>query len=134
LVDELNDATTLSSLIKSVGQQKQVLGGIIEAQQALEAEDQRIAREHEEAIQFAATVEAKNKAVEAERKRLEVKEEERRRRAEKAEEERIAEIGGNWRRRKRIRMMLKRRNMRKWKEEKEKEEAEKKKKKEKEEE
>ena len=43
LVEELNDATTLSSLIKSVGQQKQVLGGIIEAQQALEAKDRWIA-------------------------------------------------------------------------------------------
>ena len=68
------------------------MGGIIEAQQALEAEDQWIAREHEEAIHFVATVEAKNKAEEAKRMRLEAKEEERRN-AEKAEEERITEIG-----------------------------------------
>uniref|UniRef100_A0A2N9F7Z1 Aminotransferase-like plant mobile domain-containing protein n=1 Tax=Fagus sylvatica TaxID=28930 RepID=A0A2N9F7Z1_FAGSY len=93
LVKELDDATTLSTLIKSIGQQKQVLGGIIEAQQALEAEDRRIAQEHKEAIQFAAVVKVKNKAVKAKRKCLKAKEEEEKRRAEKAEKERIAEIG-----------------------------------------
>ena len=52
LENELNDATILSTLIKSVNEQKQILGGIIEAQEALETEDRRVAREHEEARQF----------------------------------------------------------------------------------
>ena len=39
LENELNDATILSTLIKSVNEQKQILCGIIKAQEALETED-----------------------------------------------------------------------------------------------
>jgi hypothetical protein len=70
MVEELDDASTLSTLMKNVSQQRQVLGGIIKAQQALEAEDRQISQEHKEAMQFVATVEAKNKSEETERKRL----------------------------------------------------------------
>ena len=70
MVEELDDASTLSTLMKNVSQQRQVLGGIIKAQQALEAEDRQISQGHEEAMQFVAAIEAKNKAEETERKRL----------------------------------------------------------------
>ena len=91
LDEELDDATTLSVLIREVNEQKQVLGGIIEAQEALEIEDRRVAHEHKKAKQFIATLETKTRAKEAKRKRLEAEVEERRK-VEKAEEERIAEI------------------------------------------
>ena len=97
--------------MKKVDKQKQVLNGIIEAQEALEAEDRAIAKKYkevkkfaklavaalqakiqvEDAIQLAATFKAKSEAEEAERKRLEA-EEEKKRQADKTEEERIAEI------------------------------------------
>ena len=91
MVKELDDATTLFALMKDVDQKRQTQPKLIEAQQVLEAENQRIAQEHEEAIQFVAVVKAKNKVKEVERKCLEAKEEERRK-AEKVEEERSAEI------------------------------------------
>ena len=87
--------------MKKVDKQKQVLNGIIEAQEALEAEDRAIAKKYkevkkfaklavaalqakiqvEDAIQLAATFKAKSEA-----------EEEKKRQADKTEEERIAEI------------------------------------------
>ena len=91
LEEELDDAATLSNLIRSIDEQKQVLSGVIEAQEALEAEGRRMAQGLKEAKQLAATLKAKAKAEDAERKRLEAKVE-KRRQAKKAEEERIAEI------------------------------------------
>ena len=88
---ELDDATTLSALIRDVNEQKQILGGIIKAQKALETEDRRVAQEYKEAKQFVAVLEAKTRVEEAGRKLLEAKVEERRK-AEKVEEERIVEI------------------------------------------
>ncbi len=107
---DLEDATTLSELTRKVDDQKQVLSGLIEAQEALEAEDQALAKKYKEAKKFAklaaslqaktqaddatklaATFKAKSEAEEAERRRLEA-EEEKKRQADKAEEERVAEI------------------------------------------
>ena len=111
LDEDLNNTNTLSNLMRKVDKQKQVLSGIIEAQEALEAEDQAIAKKYKEAKKFAklavaalqaktqiedakqlaAAFKAKSEAEEAERKRLEA-EEEKKRQADKAEEERVAEI------------------------------------------
>jgi chemotaxis protein histidine kinase CheA len=111
LDDDLDDAATLSSLTRKVEEQKQLLSGIIEAQEALEVEDRAIAQKYKEAKKLAklatasfqakaqaedtkklaAAFQAKSKAEVAKRKRLEA-EEEKKRQADKAEEERIAEI------------------------------------------
>jgi hypothetical protein len=111
LDEDLDDATTLSNLTRKVDEQKQVLSGLIEAQEALEAEDRAIAKKYKETKKFAklaaaalqaktqaedaakidATFKTKSEAEEAERKRLEA-EEEKKRQVDKAEEERIAEI------------------------------------------
>ena len=88
LEEELDDTATLSNLVRKIDEQKQVMSGVIEAQ---EAEDQRIAREYKEAKQLAAALKAKAKAEDAERKRLEA-EMEKKRQADKAKDERIAEI------------------------------------------
>ena len=91
LEEELDDTATLSNLVRKIDEQKQVMSGVIEAQEAFEAEDQRIAREYKEAKQLAAALKAKAKAEDAERKRLEA-EMEKKRQADKAKDERIAEI------------------------------------------
>uniref|UniRef100_A0A2N9EPX4 Aminotransferase-like plant mobile domain-containing protein n=1 Tax=Fagus sylvatica TaxID=28930 RepID=A0A2N9EPX4_FAGSY len=91
LDEELDDATTLSNLIRSIDEHKQVLGGVIEAHEVLEVEDRRMAQELKEAKQLAAALKAKTKTEDTERKRLEA-EVEKRRQAEKAEEERVVEI------------------------------------------
>ena len=83
LDEEFDDAATLSAFMRDVNEYKQILGGVIEAQEALEAEDRKVAQEYKEAKQFIAALKAKTRAEEAERKCLEAK---------KAEEERIAEI------------------------------------------
>jgi hypothetical protein len=110
LDEDLDDATTLSNLMRKVNEQKQVLNGLIEAQEALEAEDRAIANKYkeakkfaklvavtlqaktqaEDAAQLAAAFKAKSETKEAERKRLEA-EEEKKRQADKVEEERVAE-------------------------------------------
>ena len=61
LDEELDDTATLSNLVKKIDEQKQILSGVTEAQEALEAEDQRIAREYKEAKQLAAAFMAKAK-------------------------------------------------------------------------
>ena len=71
LDEELDDTTTLSNLTRKVDEQKQILSGVIEAQEALEAEDRLIARKFKEAKQLAAVFQAKAQAEDAERKRLE---------------------------------------------------------------
>ena len=91
LDEELDDATTLSNLMRSIDEQKQVLGGVIEAHEVLEVEDRRMAQELKEAKQLAAALKAKTKTEDDERKSLEV-EVEKRRQAEKAEEEKVVEI------------------------------------------
>ena len=53
LDEDLDDATTLSNLMRKVDEQKQVLSGIIEAQEALEAEDRAIAKKYREAKKLA---------------------------------------------------------------------------------
>ena len=73
LEDELDDIATLSNLVRKTDEQKQILSGVIEAQEALKAEDRRIAREYKEAKQLAAALMAKAKAEDAEKKRLESK-------------------------------------------------------------
>jgi colicin import membrane protein len=88
LDEELDDATTLSNLIRSIDEQKQVLGGVIEAHEVLEVEDRRMAQELKEAKQLAAALKAKTKTEDTERKHLEAEVEKRR----QAEEERVAEI------------------------------------------
>jgi hypothetical protein len=40
LEEELDDTTTLSNLVRKIDEQKQIMSGVIEAQEALEAEDQ----------------------------------------------------------------------------------------------
>ena len=77
--------------MRKVDEQKQVLSGIIEAQEALEAEDRLIAQKFKKAKKLAAAFQAKAQAEDVERKRLEA-EEEKKRQADKAEEERIVEI------------------------------------------
>jgi hypothetical protein len=62
LEEELVDIATLSNLVRSIDEQKQILSGVIEAQEALEAEDLRIAREYKEAKKLAAALKAKAKA------------------------------------------------------------------------
>ena len=64
--------------MRSIDEQKQVLGGVIKAQEALEAEDRRMVRELKEAKQLAAALKAKTKAKDAERKRLKAEVEKRR--------------------------------------------------------
>jgi hypothetical protein len=91
LDDELNDSTTLSNLMRKVDKQKQILSGVIETQEALEAKDRLRAQKFKEAKQLAAAFQAKAQAEDAERKCLEAKEE-KKRQADKAEEERIVEI------------------------------------------
>ena len=91
LDEEFDDAATLSAFMRDVNEYKQILGGVIEAQEALEAEDRKVAQEYKEAKQFIAALKAKTRAEEAERKCLEAEVEERRK-AKKAEEERISEI------------------------------------------
>ena len=107
LDEDLDDTTSLSNLMRKVDEQKQVLSGIIETQEALKAEDRLIAQKFkkakklaptfkakaqaEDAKKLAAAFKAKSEADDAERKRLEA-EEEKKRQAEKAKEERIAEI------------------------------------------
>ena len=54
LDEELDDATTLSNLMRKVDEQKQVLSGIIEAQEAFEAEDRLVAQKFKEAKKLAA--------------------------------------------------------------------------------
>ena len=61
LDEELDDTATLSNLVKKIDEQKQILSGVTEAQEALEAENQRIAREYKEAKQLAAAFMAKAK-------------------------------------------------------------------------
>ena len=92
LVEDLDDASTLSNLMKEIDQKKQIQVEFIEVQQVLEAKDRQIPQEHDEAIQFITAIEANVHAEEVERKHLEAKEEERMR-AKKVEEERIIEIG-----------------------------------------
>jgi hypothetical protein len=43
LEDELDDAATLSNLVRKIDEHKQILSGVIEAKEALEAEDRQIA-------------------------------------------------------------------------------------------
>uniref|UniRef100_A0A2N9EM61 Aminotransferase-like plant mobile domain-containing protein n=1 Tax=Fagus sylvatica TaxID=28930 RepID=A0A2N9EM61_FAGSY len=91
LDEELDDTTTLSNLMRKVDEQKQVLSGIIEAQEAFKAEDRIIAQKFKEAKKLAAAFQAKAQVEDAERKDLEA-EEEKKKQADKVEEERIAEI------------------------------------------
>jgi hypothetical protein len=91
LDEELDDTTTLSNLMRKVDEQKQVLSGIIEAQEAFKAEDRLIAQKFKEAKKLAAAFQAKAQVEDAERKDLEA-EEEKKKQADKVEEERIAEI------------------------------------------
>ena len=53
LDEDSDDATTLSDLTRKVDKQKQVLSGLIEAQEAFEAEDRAIAKKYKEAKKFA---------------------------------------------------------------------------------
>ena len=71
LEEELDNIATLFNLVRKIDEQKKILSGVIEAQEALEAEDRRIAREYKQAKQLAAALMAKAKAKDAERKRLE---------------------------------------------------------------
>jgi hypothetical protein len=91
LDEELDDTTTLSNLMRKVDEQKQILSGVIEAQETLEAEDRLIARKFKEAKQLDVAFQAKAQVEDVKRKRLEA-EEEKKRQADKAEKERIAEI------------------------------------------
>ena len=91
LEEELDNIATLFNLVSKIDEQKKILSGVIEAQEALEAEDRRIAREYKQAKQLAAALMAKAKAKDAERKRLEA-EIQKKKQADKAEDERIAEI------------------------------------------
>jgi hypothetical protein len=49
LDEDLDDTTTLSNLMRKADEQKQVLNGIIEAQEALETEDKLIAQKFKKA-------------------------------------------------------------------------------------
>ena len=53
LDEDSDDATTLSDLTRKVDKQKQVLSGLIEAQEALEAEDRAIAKKYKEVKKLA---------------------------------------------------------------------------------
>jgi hypothetical protein len=53
LDEDLDDATTLSELTRKVDEQKQVLSGLIEAQEALETEDRALAKKYKEVKKFA---------------------------------------------------------------------------------
>ena len=91
LDEDLDDTTTLSNMMRKADEQKQVLSGIIEAQEALEAEDKLIAPKFKKAKTLAAAFKAKFQVEDVERKHLEA-EEEKKRQADKTEEKRIVEI------------------------------------------
>ena len=81
LDEDLDDATTLSNLMRQVDEKKQVLSGIIEAQEAFEAEDRVIAQKYKGAKKLAklvAAFQAKTQDEDVERKRLEAEEEKKR--------------------------------------------------------
>ncbi len=69
LDEDLDDATSLSNLTRKVDEQKQVLSGLIETQEALEAKDWAIAKRYKEAKKFAkfaaAALQAKTQAEDA---------------------------------------------------------------------
>ena len=91
LEDELDDTTTLSNLMRKIDEQKLILSGVVEAQEALEVEDRCIAREYKKAKQFPAAFKAKVEVEDTERKRLEAGEE-KKKQANELKDERIAKI------------------------------------------
>uniref|UniRef100_A0A2N9GFN9 Aminotransferase-like plant mobile domain-containing protein n=1 Tax=Fagus sylvatica TaxID=28930 RepID=A0A2N9GFN9_FAGSY len=73
LIEELDNATTLFALMKDVDQKRKTQAELIEAQHVLEAKDQRIAQEHEEAMMAEADKERKRQEEEAKQQEIEAK-------------------------------------------------------------